>query len=169
MPISDLLPWNRDKEKYAMQKREDADPLELQQEMNRMIESFFEDPFRPLSMRKWLDDDRGFSPRMDVSESDKEICIRADMPGMDEKDIHLSLENNTLTISGEKRVEKEEKGLTYHRMERSYGSFSRSIGLPEGVDFDRIDAKFKNGVLTVNIPKPETTAVQRKRIPIKAG
>jgi len=169
MPISDLLPWNRDKEKYAMQKREEVDPLDLQREMNRMIESFFDDPFRPLSTRRWLDEDRGFAPRMDVSESDKEICIRADMPGMDEKDIQISLENNTLTISGEKRTEKEEKGQTYHRMERRYGSFSRSIGLPEGVDFDKIDAKFKNGVLTVKLPKPEAVVTQRKRIPIKAG
>jgi len=169
MPISDLLPWNRDKEKYAIQKREEYDPLDMQREMNRMIESFFEDPFRPVSMKRWFDEDRSFMPRLDVSESDTEISIRADMPGMDEKDIHLSLENDTLTISGEKRIEKEEKDKTYHRMERRYGSFSRSVDLPSGVDIDKIEAKFKNGVLTVKIVRPETAVVQRKRIPIKAG
>lgn len=169
MPISDLLPWNRDKEKYALQKREEYDPLDMQREMNRIIESFLEDPFRPVSMQRWFDEDRTFMPRLDVSESETEISIRADMPGMDEKDIHLALENDMLMISGEKRIEKEEKGKTYHRMERRYGSFNRSVELPSGVDFDKIEAKFKNGVLTIKITKPETAVVQRKRIPIKAG
>jgi HSP20 family protein len=169
MPISDLLPWNREKEKYALQKRDEFDPLDMQREMNQMIETFFEAPFTPAHMRRWLDEDTSFTPRVDVSESETEISIRADLPGMEEKDIHLTVESNTLTISGEKQMEKEEKERTFHRVERRFGSFTRTIGLPESMDYERIHASFKNGVLTVKIPKPESTVTQRKRIPIKAG
>jgi len=169
MPISDLLPWNRDKERYAIQRSDELDPLDFQRQMNRMFDTFFDEPFRPGMLRPLSETSGNFAPRLDISETDTEIRINADLPGMDENDIHLTLENNELTISGEKKTEKEEKGRTFHRLERRYGSFTRTIDLPIEVNIDQIDASFKKGVLVVTIPKPKETVSQRKRIPIKAG
>lgn len=169
MPISDLLPWNRDKEKYAIQKRDEMDPFNMQHQMNQMFEEIFNVPNGCRPMQGMMNVENSFSPRLDISESDQEIRINADLPGLDEKDIHLSVENNQLTISGEKKFESEEKDRTYHRVERRYGSFSRRIGLPENVEVDKIDASFKKGVLMIIIPKPAEVESQRKRIPIKAG
>ena len=86
-------------------------------------------------------------------ESEKEITVSAELPGMDSKDIDISYTGGMLTISGEKRQEKEDKGKTYYRTERSYGYFTRSVQLPCEVDLDKVDAKFKNGVLQVSLPK----------------
>ncbi len=166
MPISDLLPWNRDKEKYAIQKRDDLNPFEMQ---HQMMDEFFNEPFGFKAMRRMLENQDNFMPGMDISESDKEIRISTDLPGLDEKDIQLTVENNRLTISGEKKFESEDKDRTYHRVERRYGSFSRTIELPEDVEVDKIDASFKKGVLIITIPKPAEVISQRKRIPIKAG
>jgi HSP20 family protein len=169
MPISDLLPWNRDKEKYAIQRRDEFDSLDTQHQMNRMMDNFFDTPFGFGPFRRMFDMEDNFIPRMDVSESDQEVRITTDLPGLDEKDIHLTIENNRLTVSGEKKAETEEKDRTYHRVERHYGSFSRIIDLPEGVDPDKIEASFKKGVLEIIIPKPAESVSQKKRIPIKAG
>lgn len=169
MPINDLLPWNRDKEKYALQKREDSSVNDFERQVNQMFADFFGEPFGMAPASNWMDLGEGFSPRMDISESDDEIRVKADLPGMDENDIHLSLEGNYLVISGEKKSEVEDKDRTYHRVERRYGSFSRSIELPAEVDPNKVEATFKKGVLTVIIPKPDEVISQRKRIPIKAG
>lgn len=169
MPISDLLPWSRDKDKYNIQRRQEYDPFDFQNDMNRMIEEFFQDPFPRTALQRMGEMPAGFSPRMDVSETDKEICITADLPGMDEKDINITLENGVISISGEKKAEREEKERSYHRVERRYGSFRRSFKLPGEVDFDKVGATFKKGVLRVTIPKPEKPVANRKRIEVKAG
>jgi HSP20 family protein len=169
MPISDLLPWNRDKEKYALQKRDEFDPFDLSRQMDAMMQDFFNQPFGMEPLRRALENESGFVPRMDISESEKEIQISADLPGLDEKDIHLTVENHHLTISGEKQSEVNEKDRTYHRVERRYGAFSRTIELPTDVEIEKIDASFKKGVLKVSIPKPAGSVSERKRIPIKAG
>ncbi len=169
MPVSDLLPWNREKDKYAVQRRQEYDPLDFQREMNRMIEDFFQEPFAMTPFRRKGEMQAEFSPRMDISETDKDIRITVDLPGMDEKDINITLENGVISISGEKKVEKEEKERSYHRVERSYGSFRRSFELPGEVDFDKVEATFKKGVLEVVIPKPTQTVSSRKRIEVKAG
>jgi len=104
---------------------------------------------------------------MDVSENDKEVKVEIELPGMEENDVQVSLSHNTLTISGEKKSEKEDKSRNYHRIERSYGSFSRSIPLPEGIDQDKIEAMFKKGVLHVVLPKTAQYVQEQKQIKVK--
>jgi HSP20 family protein len=102
-------------------------------------------------------------PAVNVSESDQEFRISAELPGMDENDIELLLSQGNLTIKGEKKQEHEDKGSGYYRLERNYGTFQRSIPLPKGVDTEQVDATFKKGVLTVTLPKiPELQSDTRK-------
>jgi HSP20 family protein len=102
-----------------------------------------------------------------VSETDKEIKVSAELPGMDDKDIDVSLTRDALTIKGEKKEEKEDKGKDYYKMERSYGSFTRSIPLPVEVDTDKVQATFKKGVLEITLPKTAKAIQETKKIPIK--
>lgn len=106
--------------------------------------------------------------RIDVNESDKEIRIRAEIPGVAEKDIEVQLTREMLTIRGEKQIEQEEKEKNYHLLECRYGSFARSIRLPFEAKPDNISASFKNGVLTVTVPKPEKPAETSTRIAVKS-
>ena len=141
----------------------------FQREMNQLVDHFFSG----FNLSSWAPFERGvartFTPRVDVAETDREIKVSAELPGMEEKDIDVSLTRDTLTIKGEKMEEKEEKGKDYYRMERSFGSFTRSIPLPVEVDTDKVEATFKKGVLTVTLPKkPEAQGTTRK-IDIKAA
>ena len=97
--------------------------------------------------------DRGFAPAIDVSEDDEKIVVKADLPGLEEKDIDVSIVDGVLTLKGEKKQEHEEKGRNWHRIERSYGSFARSIPLPASVNQDKVTAQYKNGVLEITAPK----------------
>lgn len=166
MAFTSLIPWRRGERRVPIRREEH--PLQiLQRDMNRLFDEFFRgwglSPFR-LFEEGW----DVFSPRVDVVETDKEIKVTAELPGMDENDIEISLSQDVLTISGEKKEEEEYKGRNYYRMERSYGSFQRSIPLPCEVDSDKAEATFKRGVLTVTLPK--TAAAQAcKRIPIKTS
>ena len=107
------------------------------------------------------------SPAVDIAEDDKSFKLTAELPGMSEKDVQVSLSGNTLTIKGEKRHESKEAKQDYYLTERSYGEFRRSFMLPEGVDGNKIDAAFANGVLTVKIPK--TAQAAPKKIDVKAA
>ena len=106
-------------------------------------------------------------PSMDISETDKAIEITAELPGLEKKDVELNVADNLLTIRGEKKNEREEKNKDYHLVERSYGSFSRSVELPAGVRSEDISAEIANGVLRVTVPKP--TPKQAKQIEIKTA
>jgi HSP20 family protein len=106
-------------------------------------------------------------PNTDVTENDKEIQIMAELPGLEEKDVQINVADNVLTIKGEKKSEKEEKDKNYRLVERSYGSFSRSIELPAGINPDSIKATIAKGVLTVVVPKPAPAQV--KKIDVKAA
>jgi len=128
----------------------------LHQEINRVFDNFGRGFFdlSPLSTTLLEPSGTGgFSPKVDIKENDKEIEVTAELPGMDEKDVQVSLAHNELVIRGEKKTEKEEKGKEWYRMERSYGSFHRLVNLPEGVDTSKADATFKKGLLTVTVPK----------------
>ena len=94
-------------------------------------------------------------PAVDVMESDEEFQIRAELPGVEKKDVKLSVENGVLLISGHREQEKEEQGKRYHKIERAYGNFARSFTVPEAVDAQKVSAEFKNGVLSVRLPKSE--------------
>jgi HSP20 family protein len=107
-----------------------------------------------------------FAPRFEVKESKDAYVFKADLPGIEEKDLDITLTGNRLTVSGKREAEQRQESDTYYAYERSYGSFSRSFTLPEGADFDRCDADLKNGVLTVSVPKkPEN---QPKKISLRA-
>lgn len=110
-----------------------------------------------------------WSPRIDLEQRDDALVLHADLPGVKQDDIQLNLENDILTVSGERKEErKEKKGRTYHS-ERSYGAFSRSIRLPEGVDADQVKASFKDGVLDVEVPLPKQARSGARRIAIGSG
>jgi len=109
------------------------------------------------------------TPAVDVVESDKAYEITAELPGMDEKNIEVKVANDVLTIKGERQEEKEEKKKDYYLRERSFGSFERSFGLPEGVDADKIEASFKKGVLTLTLPKKLEAQKSAKKIDVKSA
>lgn len=109
----------------------------------------------------------GLAPPLDVSETDENIIVKAEVPGIEPKDIDISISGDNLTIKGEKKGEKEEKGKNYHFVERSYGSFSRTIALPAPVKFEQVKAEYKKGILEITLPKSEKSKV--KKIPVKVS
>ncbi|TMK41384.1 MAG: Hsp20/alpha crystallin family protein [Actinobacteria bacterium] len=120
----------------------------FQDEMNRLFSRFSDAPNGDTGLlRRWV-------PAMDLVETDDHFVLRADLPGMSEEDVNVELEQNVLTISGERKSEHEERDAGYYRLERAAGSFSRALTLPEGVNPDGIQAGFDRGVLEVRIPKP---------------
>jgi HSP20 family protein len=131
----------------------------LQQEIDRLFDGFSRN-FAGFPSHEVM-------PSMDLSETDKEIEITAELPGLEEKDIQLNLTDNVLTIRGEKKNEREETKKDYHLVERTYGSFTRAVQLPEGVSADSIKAVMSKGVLKVTVPKP--APAQTKKIDIKAA
>lgn len=160
-----LIPWKRKRDTDLDVLRERDPFLRLQDEMNHMIENFFESP---LGLRT-VESSESFWPSVDVYETEKEITIQAELPGIDEKDIDISLNRNLLTISGKKESEEVEEGKSYYRRERSYGQFRRSMELPEGIDEDKIEARYDKGILKVVVPKTEESMTISKRIKIKKG
>ena len=147
--------------------------LNLREDVDRLFDSFF---LTPLS-RRLLDMDpfhrRGMltgevTPRMDVVETEATIEVTAELPGIAEKDIDISVGEGVVTIRGEKKMERDEKKGDYHLSERSFGSFARSFRLPENVDEDAIEASFDKGILTMTLPKKEKSLPERKKIEVKA-
>ncbi|HVN24803.1 MAG TPA: Hsp20/alpha crystallin family protein [Syntrophorhabdales bacterium] len=140
----------------------------FQWEMNKLFDDFFGglqlSPWAPVEKRM----SAVFTPHVDVSETDKEIKVSMELPGMDEKDVEVSLTRDTLTIKGEKKQETEDKGKDYYRMERSYGAFTRTIPLTVEVDTDKVQASFKKGVLDITLPKTARAIKETKKIPVKA-
>jgi len=129
------------------------DLLAIQDRMNRI----FDESFR--GMNRQGDDDwalgGAWAPLVDIYEREGNIELKAELPGVDSKDVDVRVENNVLTLRGERRIDKEVKRESYHRVERAYGSFSRSFTLPSMVDTERIKAEFKDGVLHLTLPKKE--------------
>ena len=135
----------------------------LQSEMNRLFNTFFDTPTgggNGGAARRWV-------PSMDLVETDEHFVLRADLPGVAEEDVAIELEDNVLTVSGERKAEHEEKREGFYRMERSFGSFARALTLPEGVNPDGIEASFDKGVLEVRVPKPEER--KPRRVAIQVG
>ncbi|MDI9570758.1 MAG: Hsp20/alpha crystallin family protein [Pseudomonadota bacterium] len=139
----------------------------IRREMNRIFDDFFRG--MELTPRSPGDRFHRFVPSLDIRENDKEITIKAELPGMDEKDVELLLTDNALTIKGEKKEEKEEQGKDYCHMECIYGSFQRVVPLPEGIDMKKAEAEFKKGILSITLPKTDIAKVKGKKIEIKAA
>jgi HSP20 family protein len=131
----------------------------LQGDMNRLFDRFFEGgrTANGSTARRWI-------PAMDLVETEDHLVLRGDLPGMTEDDVDIEIKDNVLTVSGERKSESEDKREGYHRVERSFGGFSRSLTLPQGIDPERVDAKFENGVLEVQIPKPAEAKPTRVQI-----
>jgi HSP20 family protein len=130
----------------------------LHSEMNRLFDSFFGGrPRNGVVSRRWV-------PAIDLVEEDEQLVLRADLPGVAEDDVSIEVEDRVLTISGERKAEEKKEGEGYYRVERAFGSFSRSLTLPEGIDADEVSAEFDNGVLEVRIPKPEERKPHRVQI-----
>jgi HSP20 family protein len=136
----------------------------IQNEMNRLFNTFFDSPAGPSNgsapARRWI-------PAMDLVEGENEFTLYVDLPGLAEDDVAIELEDNVLTVSGERKAEHQERREGYYRLERASGSFSRSLTLPEGIDAAAVRASFDRGVLEVRVPKPE----QRKprKVAISVG
>jgi HSP20 family protein len=130
----------------------------LQSEVNRIFDTFFGG--NETRARRWV-------PAMDLVETEDHLVLRADLPGLEQDDVNVEVKDGVLTISGERRAEQEQKSEGFHRVERAFGSFSRSLLLPDGIDAEKVAANFDKGVLEVRIPKPE----ERKphRVSIGAG
>ncbi len=146
-PVRDLLPIP-------------SDILTMQREINRMFDNFFQGGT--------ADDSFGLSswtPAVDIAEHENEFVVKLELPGVDKNDVRITMQDNVLTVRGQKKQEKESKDSSYHRIERSYGSFQRSFTLPAPVKSDKIDAVFKDGMLTVSLPKSEEA--KPKQIEVK--
>jgi HSP20 family protein len=133
----------------------------LRQEINDLFSSFSNFP-----SRGWSGE---LSPRLDVSETDQELDIDAELPGVDEKDIEVTLVGDTLTLRGERKNGQEEKGKNYHVSERRWGSFTRSLTLPFDAHPNDVDARFEKGVLHITIKKPASVAAKTAKIPVKSA
>jgi len=139
---------------------------ELHRQMDALVNSFFSGAELPwFAMGRG--DEKTFYPTFEIAETDKEYHVSAELPGLTEKDIEINLEDNILTIKGEKKEEKDEKKKNYHLYERRYGLFNRSFTLPENVDQEKINANIKNGVLEILIPKKEIQKKTAKKIEVK--
>jgi HSP20 family protein len=129
----------------------------LQSDMNRLFDGFFQGRGASGNGRRWI-------PPMDLAETEDELVLRADLPGLSEDDVAIEIKDSVLTISGERRAEHEEKQEGYFRVERAFGTFSRSLTLPRGIEADAVKAGFDSGVLEVRIPKPAERKPTRVRI-----
>lgn len=163
MNLGSLIPW-RSKSQPLSQRDDFFDPIfSLRREIDRMFDEIFDgfgnSAYRSVNLR----------PAIDITENDNELVISADMPGLDEKDLDVSLVGDVLTIKGEKRAEHEQKNGGHHYVERRFGSFSRSVRLPFEVDDQEVEAKYDKGVLTIRVPKPAELQKAVRRIPIKAA
>ena len=148
----------------------------LRREVDRLFEDFGAGIWRAPSRRSLSDVEPfwrreltfGTMPAVDVVENDKAYEITAELPGMDEKNVEVQFSDGVLTINGEKQEDKEEKKKDYYMSERRYGSFRRSFEVPDGVDVEKIEANFKNGVLSVTLPKSPEAQKKEKKIPVTA-
>jgi HSP20 family protein len=140
--------------------------VSVQDEMSKLFEDFFG---KGMPMR-WIEDENGiWSPNVDISETKDEIQLTAELPGFNKEDIKLSVEDHTITLSGEKKSEheKEDKKENYYRLERRFGSFTRSFALPTPVQADKVKASYKDGILKVTLPKSEEA--KKKEIQINVN
>ncbi|HMO51937.1 MAG TPA: Hsp20/alpha crystallin family protein [Kiritimatiellia bacterium] len=169
--VKNLIPWRKKKHEVEVLRPEQDDPTyDLTRGMADMMDHFFrrfDADFGGSLLRG--DFASSATPRLDIAETGEEVTVTADLPGLDEKDIQVSLDGDLLTLRGERRHEHEDKRKNYHRIERSYGSFVRTVALPEGIDRDNVKASFKKGVLTVTIGKTPGAKPSRRRIPVQTG
>jgi HSP20 family protein len=163
MALRELIPWK--KKELAVRRGEENPFYTLQREMNQVLDQFT----HGMGLGELAEGGEwrsGYFPSVNVSETDNEIHITAELPGLDEKDLDVSMSGSNLIIRGEKKSEEEEKGEHYYRKESSFGSFHRTIPLPTNVIEDRIEATYKKGVLKISLPKSPEAQKARKKISV---
>jgi HSP20 family protein len=134
--------------------------MELQHRINRLFEETSRGEKEELARTVW-------SPSVDIYEEPEAIMIEADLPGLNKENVSVNLENNVLTIQGERKLEHEEKRENYHRVERAYGSFTRSFTIPSNIQAEKIEAEFKDGVLRIRLPKREEAKPKQIEVKVK--
>ncbi|MDK2857173.1 MAG: hypothetical protein PWQ29_347 [Verrucomicrobiota bacterium] len=170
--VKNLIPWRKKREELSAAQRE-RDPFDLlRRQMNELFDGFFEEFDNVPGVRSPLFGTRrgeSATPRFEVSETEDDVVVKAELPGMNEKDIDVIIDNEQLTIRGEKKTENEKKKRNYTLSECFYGQFSRSIPLPAGIDREKAEAEFKRGVLTLTLPKTAAGRTKARRITVQAG
>jgi HSP20 family protein len=168
--MKDLIPWRKKSEEVVSSRRPDATLDLLERKMTHLFEDFFDDYGwdRGSLFRRGTNWAAEY-PYFEVSETDEEYCVKAELPGMDEKDIEVTMEGHELTVRGERKRESEATHRDYYVSEVSYGEFCRSIDLPEGVDRDKVKATFRKGELLLTLPKTTEGKALRKRINVIAA
>lgn len=187
MDIKKMAPWNwfKDEEEGKATTVPIARPespvslfessLHPMMQLHREMDRLFENAFRSFGLSPFRTESPSLSatglmkPQVDVTANEKEYTITVEVPGVDEKDIKVEIAGNTMTIRGEKKLEKEKKDTNYYCMERSYGSFQRILTLPEDADEEKVEAEFRKGVLSINIPRKALPQSEVKKIEIKGG
>lgn len=159
--MGELTPWE------PFRWRRGWDPFKELEDMERRLSTWFGRPLARREGEKEALTVAEWAPLVDIIENEKEYLIKAELPEMKKEEIKISVQDEVLCISGERKSEKEEKGKTFHRIERSYGSFTRSFSLPEDADGSKVNAEYKDGVLSVHLPKSEKA--KPKAIEVKVG
>jgi HSP20 family protein len=150
--------------RMGLRRREPGMFMRPFEDMRRMMEDFWMTPLEEFG--RWGD---GFVPRVDVKEEDGSVIVAAELPGLDQKDIDVTVTSDSVRISGEKKHEEKQEEKGYYRHETSYGSFERIIDLPTEVNEDKAEAEFNKGILTIKLPKSEEAQAKRKKIKIKSA
>ena len=167
MKVRDLIPWSSAKRDVATQHQDTSPVRALQLDINRAFDDFWR-AFQLPMPSAWDEGPDGLAvPSVDVRDTGKAVEVVAELPGMQEADIDVSVADGALTIRGEKKSEREEKDKGYLLRERSFGSIERVIPLPDGLDVNSANAAFKNGVLTITIPRTQETQAAVKRIAVQ--
>jgi HSP20 family protein len=158
-----LIPWRN---KLREGERTESPLVALRSEMDRLFDTFLREPLGAID---WPLVGQGrWSPTIDVAETDEEVTVRAELPGMDPKDLDVSISGNQLVLSGEKKESSEDKGKDYHHSESLYGSFRRAVRLPEGIDAEHVDAQYAHGVLTLHLKKTPSAVPKRIEVKVKS-
>jgi HSP20 family protein len=156
-----LIPWRR----RTTQPMPMRVPTGFHRDFDELVERFFNED-RPVFRDLFRD---GFSPAIDVEQTEDAVIVKAEIPGVDPKDLDVNFADGVLTIKGEKSDKREQKDKNYHRIERTFGSFSRSLALPCEIDQENIKADYKEGVLSLNLPKTEDSKKSSVKIDVEAN
>jgi HSP20 family protein len=158
-----MTPWRFGRRGLPVLRGWEHNPIEaMQRDMNRLFDEFF----KGFGFPEEVEAPGAFAPQVNMTEDDKFIKVSAELPGLDEKDVEISVTKDSLTIRGEKKEEREHKDEETYYLERSFGSFSRTIPIPKNVDLEKAEASFKKGVLSITLPKLEVQGEEKKKIPI---
>ncbi len=157
-----LIPWRKKKERRENGSRPETSLARLRTEIDTLFDRFLRDPWSLLSAETlpgWIG-----GPRTDLAETDDAVIVTMEVPGVDPKDVDIELSGDLLTVRGEKKAEHEQRGRDYHFVEREFGTFARTIQLPATVDPDKVEATYKNGVLTIRIAKHAEARPKRVKV-----